>query len=69
MKTKQTAVEWLEEVYLTRGIDRNVHFNQAKLMEKEQIMEFTYSAVRKILDEDRETPFNLELYYNEKYKQ
>ena len=32
---KQTAVEWLEEIYLTTGIDRNVHFNQAKAMEKE----------------------------------
>jgi hypothetical protein len=35
--SKQTAVEWLEEIYLTTGIDRNVHFNQAKEMEKEQI--------------------------------
>jgi hypothetical protein len=36
---QQTAVEWLEEIYLTTGIDRNVHFNQAKEMEKEQINE------------------------------
>ena len=34
---QQTAVEWLEEIYLTTGIDRNVHFNQAKHQEKEQI--------------------------------
>ena len=34
---KQTAVEWLEEIYLEIGIDRNVHFSQAKEMEKEQI--------------------------------
>jgi hypothetical protein len=32
----KTAVEWLEEIYLTIGIDRNVHFNQAKQMEIEQ---------------------------------
>jgi hypothetical protein len=38
MSKKQTAVEWLEEIYLTTGIDRNVHFNQAKLMECEQII-------------------------------
>jgi hypothetical protein len=36
MENKQTAVEWLEEIYLTIGIDRNVHFNQAKEIEKEQ---------------------------------
>ena len=34
---KETAVEWLEKIYLTTGIDRNVHFSQAKQMEKEQI--------------------------------
>jgi hypothetical protein len=34
--SKQTAVEWLEEIYLTTGIDRNVHFNQAKQMDMEQ---------------------------------
>lgn len=38
MEKKQTAVEWLEEIYLTIGIDRNVHFNQAKEMEKQQIV-------------------------------
>lgn len=41
MLKKQTAVEWLEEIYLTAGIDRNVHFNQAKIMHKEE-MEDTY---------------------------
>jgi hypothetical protein len=35
---KQTAVEWLIEIYLTTGIDRNVHFHQAKEMEKGQII-------------------------------
>jgi len=39
MSKKQTAVEWLEEIYLTTGIDRNVHFNQAKLMERKQIID------------------------------
>ena len=61
-------MEYLEEIYLTIGIDRNVHFNQSKIMEKEQILEFTRNAVRKILDEDRTNPFNLEQYYNETYK-
>lgn len=35
---RQTAVEWLIEIYLTTGIDRNVHFHQAKEMEKEQVV-------------------------------
>lgn len=35
--SKQTAVEWLEHIYLTSGIDRNVHFSQAKKMEQEQL--------------------------------
>ena len=38
--SKQTAVEWLIEIYLTTGIDRNVHFHQAKAMEKEQMIDF-----------------------------
>jgi len=42
-------------------------YNKAKKMEKEQILEFTRNAVRKILDEDRQNPFNLEQYYNETY--
>ena len=37
--SKQTSVEWLIEIYLTTGIDRNVHFHQAKEMERKQIEE------------------------------
>ena len=37
--------------------------------EKEQIIDFTRRAVRKILDEDRSNPFNLEKYYNQTYNQ
>ena len=36
---QQTAVEWLEEIYITKGIDRNVHFNQAKAIYKQQIID------------------------------
>jgi hypothetical protein len=43
-------------------------FEKVKEMEKEQIIDFTRKAVRKILDEDRQNPFNLEQYYNETYK-
>jgi len=60
-ETKQTAVEWLEEIYLTTGIDRNVHFNQAKAMEKEEIMN---SWALGVTSDDNMTA---EQYYNETY--
>lgn len=60
---KQTAVEYLEHIYLTTGIDRNVHFNQAKEMEKKHQREVWDEAI----DEDSiYTTF--EQYYNETFK-
>ena len=69
---KQTAVEWLKEMlidnkYLSK--DAEHLFEEAQAMEKEQIIDFTRKAVRKIFDEDRQTPFNLELYYEETYEE
>jgi len=58
---KQTAVEWLEEIYLTTGIDRNVHFNQAKAMEKEEIMNSWASGVTS------EGNMTAEQYFNETF--
>jgi hypothetical protein len=61
-KMKQTAVEWLIEIYLTTGIDRNVHFHQAKEMEKEQIIEAwiaTDNELQRIAAQQ---------YYNETFK-
>jgi len=58
--SKQTAIEWLEEIYLTIGIDRNVHFNQAKEMEKEQLLDMGNQFA--IIGED-----SPEQYYNEKF--
>ena len=70
--SQQTAVEWLIEQLKERGYAGEfppyLLFEQAKTMEKEQILEFTRNAVRKILDEDRQNPFNLEQYYNETFK-
>jgi len=78
---KQTAVEWLIESleklegHVEKGtisLDDYI-FNikwvkdQSKSLEKEQIIDFTRKAVRKIFDEDRQNPFNLEQYYNETY--
>jgi len=78
---KQTAVEWLIESleklegHVEKGtisLDDYI-FNikwvkdQSKSLEKEQIIDFTRKAVRKIFDEDRQNPFNLEQYYTETY--
>ena len=72
MKNKQTAVEWLlqrfEDGDMYNVEDAQFIKHQALAMEKEQILEFTRNAVRKILDEDRQNPFNLEQYYNETYE-
>jgi urocanate hydratase len=74
--TKQTAVEWLKKELEDYGSNSHLSLDwntfdelceQAKQMEKEQTLEFTRNAVRKILDEDRANPFNLEQYYNEIY--
>jgi hypothetical protein len=67
---KQTATEWLYEQLTSTWFDKTSGqhiLEQAKEMEKEQIIDFTRKAVRKILDEDRQNPFNLEQYYNETY--
>jgi hypothetical protein len=68
---KQTSVEWLfQQLWETPKDKLTWHsiLEQAKAMEKEQIIDFTRKAVRKILDEDRQNPFNLEQYYNETFK-
>ena len=68
---KQSSVEWLiAELgeyfpHEIGGIELMV--KQAKAMQEKQIIEFVYSAVRKVLDEDRQNPFNLKQYYNETY--
>jgi hypothetical protein len=68
-----SAVEWLIlTLYPTISIRLSDTYikeitDKAKEMEKQQILEFTRNAVRKILDEDRTNPFNLEQYYNETY--
>jgi hypothetical protein len=80
-ETKQTAVEWYAEksIILFDNLrsgkitfkiwfkEQSLLLGQAKEMEKEQTLDFTRNAVRKILDEDRQNPFNLEQYYNETY--
>ena len=61
MNNKQTAVEWLvkelENHHVFHDIKNTVAYQQAKAMEKEQIMEAYNNG------EDR----SAELYYNETY--
>ena len=65
--SKQTAVEWLIEIYLTTGIDRNVHFHQAKEMEKQQIMK-AFLVQSPIEDGVITAVQKAEEYYNETFK-
>jgi hypothetical protein len=72
---KQTATEWLiSTLHPTISIRLSETYikeitEKSKAIEREQIIEFTRNAVRKILDEDRQNPFNLEQYYKETFKQ
>lgn len=59
---KQTAVEYLEQIYLTTGIHRDIHFRQAKEMEKEQIED----AYRFGVQDDY--VIGTQRYYNETFK-
>jgi hypothetical protein len=74
---QQTASDWFTEQISSKNLlgiytyDEMVMFddllNQFKEMEKEQTLDFTRNAVRKILNDDIQNPFNLEQYYNETY--
>ena len=66
---KQTAVEWLEEqIYSTRELDLQAVINQAKEMEKEQIIQARTTApiipTIDMIDYVKEA----EQYYNETFK-
>lgn len=69
MSNKQTAVEYLEEIYLTIGIDRNIHFWKAKEMEKEQISNsflkgYDYCNSRDLEEQDDDFEFD---FYEQTY--
>lgn len=63
--SKQTAVEYLEQIYLITGIHRDIHFRQAKEMKKQQILD-AYDKAQYDYDLMRET--DSEQYYNETFK-
>lgn len=70
MESKQTPVEWLFSELWEHPKDKFNWYVIRKIalqMEEKQILDFTRKTVRKILDEDRQNPFNLEEYYQETY--
>ena len=67
MDTKeQTAVEFLEEIYLTTGIDRNFHFAKAKEMEKKRMISFAHLVLKK-WNETTDFFLNIDYVYDEIY--
>ncbi len=72
MANKQTAVEWFYDQitrtywdYMTSE-EQNLLFEQAKQMEKEQMIEFANTYGTRVCNHDYE---NGEQYYNETFKQ
>ena len=67
---KQTAVEWLiYQIYYTDVKITRKLLQQAKEMEKEQIIDFARHCLDKAKDLDILTAFmNAEQYYNETFK-
>jgi len=68
---KQTAVEWLVEQYIEKLTITTSMFEQAKQMEKEQIIEAVESTIKSVKLTDDKTAFFAmggEGYYNETFK-
>jgi hypothetical protein len=61
---KQTAVEWLIKIYLQTNKIDSFDVEQAKALEKQQIMEAVYDSMGTNFDPNIG---RAELYYNEKY--
>jgi hypothetical protein len=62
----KTAVEWLEDIFWNNeGIITSKHLEQAKEMEKEQIVNAHYQGYRSSIG----TTEISEQYYNETFKQ
>ena len=59
-----TAVEWLQEKYKQQGVIFNLQFEQAKEMEKEQIVTAHYQGYRN----DIGTTEVSEQYYKQTFK-
>ena len=68
MENKETAVEWLEEQF-NKGSFFNwkTVFEQAKAIEKEQMIEFANDVSIEILNENIHSIYSIEQHYNETY--
>ena len=66
-KRPLTAVEWLEDVYNTQGRILPTQFEQAKAMEKEQIMDAYGQGVADEAGEIIDPTKDAEQYYNQSY--
>lgn len=68
----KTAVEWLLEQYVNKGIITIEDIEQAQKMEKEQIMEAWDNGFANGFDlgkhDDIPTPDDAQQYYNETFK-
>ena len=65
---KQTAVEWLEKICNDRGYHlMSEYFNQAKEMEKQQIIDAQSYAVSHADMTNNKGYFDCEKYYNETF--
>jgi hypothetical protein len=62
--SKQTAVEWLVKIYLQTGKIDSFDINQAKAMEREQIMEAHNQGYSDGYRDNGNSPID---YYNETY--
>jgi hypothetical protein len=75
MENKQTAVEWLiEKLEINNAVFRAGEFwnlikNEAKQMEKQQIIDSFRNGLDDFYDKDTSFYENGEKYYNETYKQ
>ena len=74
--SKQTAVEWLKKELEDYGSNSHLSLDwntfdelceQAKEMEKQQIMKFAIKAVTSAVNEDANNPYNLEQLFTETY--
>jgi hypothetical protein len=75
-ETKQTAVQWLEEIVNKNGIQMSDYFKftfeQAKEMEKKRMVEFAENSFDYLLDNNEDcilltTQDRIEHFYNEIY--
>jgi hypothetical protein len=65
---KQTAVEWLIEQVKSEKYIEDVDFNQAKEMEKQQIIDAQLNGQRASIEFAHEAKEEAEIYYQETFK-